>query len=100
MDPSQQAISDPVLALVGFFCVVVLLLFLAARWKWHVLLALMVPLLLLGLMPGVRRSVFIQAFQEGFGNTLGRSEWSSFWARSSPSSSSTPGPSRSSHGPW
>ena len=72
MDPSRQAISDPVLALVGFFCVVVLLLFLAARWKWHVLLALMVPLLLLGLMPGVRRSVFIQAFQEGFGNTLGK----------------------------
>ena len=72
MDPTRQAISDPVLALAGFFAVVVLLLFLAARWKWHVFLALMVPLLLLGLMPGVNRSVFIQAFQEGFGNTLGK----------------------------
>ncbi len=58
-------------ALVGLAGCVVLLLFLIARWKWHVFLALLVPILLFGILPGVQRNNFIEAFELGFGKTLG-----------------------------
>jgi len=63
--------TDPLLALLGFIGVIVVLLFLIARWRWHVFLALLVPLLLFGIIPGVDRNNFIDAFETGFGNTLG-----------------------------
>jgi len=63
--------TDPLLALLGFIGVIVILLFLIARWRWHVFLALLVPLLLFGIIPGVDRNNFIDAFETGFGNTLG-----------------------------
>jgi GntP family gluconate:H+ symporter len=59
------------LALVAFVGVIVILLFLIARWRWHVFLALLVPLMLFGIVPGVSQNNFIEAFERGFGNTLG-----------------------------
>ena len=51
MDSSVSVISNPVVALVAFLGVIVLLLFLIAKWRWHVFLALLVPLLLFGFIP-------------------------------------------------
>ena len=52
-------------ALFAFLGVIVLLLFLIAKWRWHVFLALLVPLLLFGVIPGVQRNNFIDAFEFG-----------------------------------
>ena len=72
MDPSTAVATDPVLTLLGFAAVIVLLLFLIAKWRWHVFLALLVPILLFGIIPGVQQNNFIKAFETGFGNTLGK----------------------------
>jgi GntP family gluconate:H+ symporter len=53
--------TSPLLALAAFGGVIVLLLFLIARWRWHVFLALLVPLLLFGVIPGVQTNNFIRA---------------------------------------
>jgi GntP family gluconate:H+ symporter len=71
MSPETAVTTSPLLALVAFLGVIVLLLFLITRWKWHVFLALLAPLLLFGVVPGVRTNNFIEAFETGFGNTLG-----------------------------
>ena len=71
MDSSTAVATSPLLALVAFLGVIVLLLFLIAKWRWHVFLALLIPLLLFGLIPGVQTNNFIDAFERGFGNTLG-----------------------------
>ena len=55
MDPTTAVVSSPLVALLGFLGVIALLLFLIARWRWHVFLALLVPLLLFGVIPGVSR---------------------------------------------
>ena len=50
---------------------VIALLFLAiSRFKWHVFIALLVPILLLALVPGMERRAFIDAFEQGFGRTI------------------------------
>ncbi len=49
-----------------------MLMFLIAKWKWHVFLALLLPILLFGVLPGIRTNNFIKAFEQGFGNTLGK----------------------------
>ena len=72
MDPSTAVATDPLLTLIGFAAVIVLLLFLIARWKWHVFLALLVPIILFGIIPGVQQNNFIKAFETGFGNTVGK----------------------------
>jgi len=72
MDPTTAVTTNVVLAIVGFAGCVVLLMFLIARWKWHVFLALLLPILLFGVLPGIQRNNFIQAFEQGFGNTLGK----------------------------
>lgn len=59
------------MSLVGFAGVVALLLFLIAKWKWHVFFALLIPILLFGILPGIQQNNFIEAFETGFGNTLG-----------------------------
>ena len=64
--------SSPILALVGLVAVVGLLLVLIARFRWHVFLALLVPILMFGVLPGVKRNGFIEAFESGFGSTLGK----------------------------
>ncbi|GAA1785400.1 GntP family permease [Streptomonospora arabica] len=67
----EEAITDrPVVALVGFVAVIVVLLFLIARYKWHVFAALLVPIVLLGFAPTIDRTVFIEAFEKGFGSTI------------------------------
>lgn len=71
MDPETAVTTSPLVALLGFVGVVVLLLFLIARWRWHVFLALLVPLLLFGILPGIQTNNFIAAFEAGFGDTLG-----------------------------
>jgi GntP family gluconate:H+ symporter len=72
MDPNTAVTGNVVLALIGLAGCVVLLMFLIARWKWHVFLALLLPILLFGVLPGIQRNNFIQAFEQGFGNTLGK----------------------------
>ena len=71
MDPATAVATSPLVALFAFLGVIVLLLFLIAKWRWHVFLALLVPLLLFGVIPGVQRNNFITAFETGFGGTLG-----------------------------
>lgn len=71
MDPSTAVTTSPALSLIGFAIVIFLLLFLIAKWKWHVFFALLVPILLFGVLPGIQRNNFIDAFETGFGNTLG-----------------------------
>ncbi len=72
MDPSTAVATNVILALAGFAGCVVLLMFLIARWKWHVFTALLLPILLFGVLPGIQRNNFIDAFERGFGNTLGK----------------------------
>ena len=64
-------ITDSTLAAVGGLVAVIALLFLAiSRFKWHVFIALLVPILLLALVPGMDRRAFIAAFEQGFGRTI------------------------------
>ncbi|MCG8607567.1 GntP family permease, partial [bacterium] len=72
MDPANAVISSALLSLLGFAAVIILLLFLIAKWKWHVFLALLMPIVLFGLIPGVQQNNFIKAFESGFGKTLGK----------------------------
>jgi GntP family gluconate:H+ symporter len=71
VDPNTAVTTNVAVALLGLAGSVVLLLFLIAKWKWHVFLALLVPILLFGILPGVQRNNFIDAFELGFGKTLG-----------------------------
>lgn len=71
--PSEHSVtSDPLVAILGFAAVIILLLFLITRWKWHVFLALLIPLVLFGFIPGIQWGAFISAFETGFGKTLGK----------------------------
>ena len=64
-------ITDSALVAVAGLVAVVALLFLSiTRFRWHVFLALLVPILLFALAPGVNRSNFITAFEQGFGRTV------------------------------
>lgn len=71
MNTETAVATNPVLTLFAFLGVIVLLLFLIAKWRWHVFLALLAPLLVFGLIPGVQTNNFIAAFETGFGSTLG-----------------------------
>ncbi len=59
-----------VVALAGLIAVVALLFLLITRYKWHVFIALLVPILLFAAVPGLNREVFIEAFERGFGQTI------------------------------
>ena len=64
-------ITESTLAAIAGLVGVIALLFLAiTRFKWHVFIALLVPILLLGLMPGFDQEAFIDAFEVGFGRTI------------------------------
>lgn len=64
-------ITDSALAaLAGLVAVVALLFLLITRFKWHVFLALLVPVALFALIPGIDRRAFIDAFEQGFGSTV------------------------------
>ncbi len=64
-------ITDSALAAVaGLVAVVALLFLLIARFRWHVFIALLVPIVLFALLPGLDREAFIEAFEQGFGRTV------------------------------
>jgi GntP family gluconate:H+ symporter len=64
-------ITDSALvALAGLLAVIALLFLAITRLKWHVFLALLVPMLLFALLPGIDRRAFIAAFEQGFGRTI------------------------------
>ena len=64
-------ITDSTLvALGGLIAIVALLFLLITKFRWHVFIALLVPILLFALLPGVDRAVFIAAFETGFGKTV------------------------------
>lgn len=64
--------THPVVTLIAFLFLITILFFLIAKWKWHVFLALLIPIILFGVIPGVQQENFIEAFEEGFGKTLGK----------------------------
>ena len=71
MDSATAVNTSAAISLLGFAAIIFLLLFLIARWKWHVFFALLIPILLFGILPGIQQNNFIDAFENGFGNTLG-----------------------------
>ena len=58
------------IALAGFLAVIALLFLTITRYKWHVFIALLVPILLFPWLPGVDIERFISAFEVGFGETI------------------------------
>jgi GntP family gluconate:H+ symporter len=68
MDP--KITDSTLIALAGLIAVVALLFLLITKFRWHVFIALLVPILLFALIPGIDRSVFISAFEVGFGKTV------------------------------
>lgn len=67
----QATITDSVLVALGGLLGVIALLFLTiTRFKWHVFAALLLPILLFALLPGIDRRTFIEAFEQGFGRTV------------------------------
>ncbi|MEQ8331410.1 MAG: GntP family permease [Longimicrobiales bacterium] len=62
--------ENVLVALAGLTAVVALLFLLITRFKWHVFLALLVPILLFAAVPGLDREAFIEAFEVGFGRTI------------------------------
>ena len=59
-----------VIALAGLLAVVAVLFLTITRYKWHVFIALLVPILVFALLPGTDRGRFIEAFEQGFGGTI------------------------------
>jgi GntP family gluconate:H+ symporter len=72
MDGTTAVAVSPFWTLIGFAAVVLLLLLFITKWKWHVFLALLVPIVLFGVIPGIQRNNFMKAFEAGFGQTLGK----------------------------
>jgi GntP family gluconate:H+ symporter len=62
--------ESTLIALGGLIGVVALLFLLITKFKWHVFIALLVPILLFALLPGINRGAFIAAFEVGFGKTV------------------------------
>src|SRR4030095_2841766 len=58
------------IALGGLIAVVALLFLAITRFRWHVFIALLGPILLFALIPGIDRAAFIAAFETGFGRTV------------------------------
>ncbi len=71
MDPATAVNTSAAVSLLGFGVLIFLLLFLIAKWKWHVFFALLIPIMLFGILPGIQQNNFIEAFESGFGTTLG-----------------------------
>src|SRR5215207_11064837 len=67
----MEKITDSTLIALGGFIAVIALLFLTiTKLRWHVFIALLVPILLFALLPGIDRAAFIAAFETGFGRTV------------------------------
>ena len=68
MDP--RITDSTLIALGGLIAVVALLFLLITRFRWHVFIALLTPILVFALVPGIDRGIFITAFETGFGRTV------------------------------
>jgi len=66
----NMILENTALTLVGFLGIIIFLLLFIARFKWHVFFAMLLPLLIFALIPGVDLDAFIDAFEAGFGGTL------------------------------
>lgn len=62
--------ESALIAMAGLVAVVALLFLLITRYRWHVFIAFLVPILLFALLPGIDRQAFIAAFEQGFGRTI------------------------------
>lgn len=62
--------DNTLVAIVGLVAVMGLLFLLITKFRWHVFLALLVPILLFAALPGIDRGLFIEAFEQGFGATI------------------------------
>ena len=62
--------ESALIAIAGLVAVVALLFLLITRFHWHVFVALLVPIALFALIPGIDRGAFIDAFEQGFGRTI------------------------------
>ncbi len=67
----EMVTNNSIIALSGFLAIIALLFLFITKFKWHVFLALLVPIVLFPLLPGINLSAFIEAFETGFGNTVG-----------------------------
>ena len=63
-------LENATLTLLGFAFIIGFLLLFIAKFKWHVFLAMLTPIMLFALIPGVSMGEFIDAFESGFGSTL------------------------------
>ena len=62
--------DSSIVAVAGLIAMIALLFLLITRFKWHVFIALLLPILVFGMIPGISRSEFIEAFEQGFGRTI------------------------------
>jgi|TARA_B100000686_G_C16785202_1_gene974733 GntP family gluconate:H+ symporter len=62
--------DSSIVAVAGLVAMIALLFLLITRFKWHVFIALLLPILLFGMIPGISRAEFIDAFEQGFGRTI------------------------------
>ena len=62
--------ESALIAIAGLVAVVALLFLLITRFHWHVFIALLAPIVLFALIPGIDRTAFIDAFEHGFGRTI------------------------------
>ena len=62
--------ESALIAIAGLVAVVALLFLLITRFSWHVFIALLIPIILFALVPGIDRQAFIDAFEQGFGRTI------------------------------
>jgi GntP family gluconate:H+ symporter len=67
---NSQITESAIIAIAGLLGVVALLFLTITRFKWHVFLAVLVPILLFALVPGIDRKAFVAAFEQGFGRTV------------------------------
>lgn len=63
--------SNVTLTMVGFVGIIAFLLLFIAKFKWHVFFAMLLPIVAFAFIPGVNVENFIDAFNQGFGKTLG-----------------------------
>ncbi len=62
--------DSTIIALAGLIGIMALLFLLITKFKWHVFLALLAPILIFAAIPGIDRTIFIEAFEQGFGRTV------------------------------
>lgn len=62
--------ESAIIAIAGLIGMIALLFLLITRFKWHVFIALLLPILLFAMMPGLDRRALITAFERGFGGTI------------------------------